>query len=71
MRDRTTKERATDEREEVVTAAFNRGLLVLGAGKNTIRLSPPLVLTRAQAATALSILDEAFGEVEAKRGIGG
>ena len=71
VRDRTTKERATDEREEVVTAAFNRGLLVLGAGKNTIRLSPPLVLTRAQAATALSILDEAFGEVEAKRGIGG
>ena len=29
------------------TRAFTRGLLVLGAGKNAIRFSPPLVLTRA------------------------
>ena len=70
VRDRVTKERAVEEREEVVEAAFARGLLVLGAGKNTIRLSPPLVLTRAQAQTALEILDEAFGDVERKRGIG-
>jgi 4-aminobutyrate aminotransferase len=69
VRDRQTKERAIEEREEVVNAAFYRGLLVLGAGKNTIRMSPPLVLTRAQAETALQILDEAFTEVEAKRGI--
>ena len=64
-----TKERAVEERDDVVDAAFYRGLLVLGAGKNTIRLSPPLVLTRAQAETALQILDEAFTEVETKRGI--
>jgi 4-aminobutyrate aminotransferase-like enzyme len=41
---------------------------VLGAGKNTIRLSPPLVLTKAQAETAVRVLDEAFGEVEKKFG---
>jgi 4-aminobutyrate aminotransferase len=69
VRDRTTKERAVEEREEVVMAAFNRGLLVLGAGKNSIRLSPPLVLTMAQAETAVRILDEAFTEVETARGM--
>ena len=69
VKDRQTKERASDERDEVVNAAFYRGLLVLGAGKNAIRLSPPLVLTRAQAETALGILDEALTEVETKRGI--
>jgi 4-aminobutyrate aminotransferase len=69
VRDRATKERAVEERDAVVEAAFYKGLLVLGAGKNTVRLSPPLVLTRAQADTALGILDEAFGEVEAKRGM--
>jgi 4-aminobutyrate aminotransferase len=68
VKDRRTKERAIEEREEVVNAAFYRGLLVLGAGKNTIRLSPPLVLTRSEASTALRILDEAFTEVETKRG---
>jgi 4-aminobutyrate aminotransferase len=64
VRDRTTKERATTERDAVVSAAFARGLLVLGAGKNAIRFSPPLVLTRAQADTAVRIFDEALTAVE-------
>jgi 4-aminobutyrate aminotransferase len=60
VRDRQTKERATTERDRVVRECFTHGLLVLGAGQNSIRLSPPLVLTRAQADTALSILDQAL-----------
>ena len=64
VRDRQTKERATDERDAVVMAAFRRGLLLLGAGKNAIRFSPPLVLTRAQADVAVRIFDEALGEIE-------
>jgi 4-aminobutyrate aminotransferase len=67
VRNRDTKERATAERDAVVTAAFNRGLLVLGAGKNTIRFSPPLVLTRDQADAALGIFDQALSEVESAR----
>jgi 4-aminobutyrate aminotransferase len=63
VRDRETKERATTERDAVVMAAFRRGLLVLGAGSNVIRLSPPLVLTREQADLAVGILDEALSEV--------
>ena len=64
VRDRRTKERASDERDAVVEAAFRRGLLVLGAGKNAIRFSPPLVLTREQADVAARIFDEALTEVE-------
>ena len=64
VRDRQTKERAIDERDAVVTAAFGRGLLVLGAGRNSIRFSPPLVLTRDQADVAIRIFDEALTEVE-------
>ena len=64
VRDRQTKERATDERDAVVNAAFERGLLLLGAGKNSIRFSPPLVLTSEQADTAVKIFDEALTEVE-------
>jgi 4-aminobutyrate aminotransferase len=66
VRDRQTKERAPDERNAVVLACFNRGLLILGAGKNSIRLSPPLVLTREQADVAVRILDEALTEVEGR-----
>ncbi len=66
VKDRTTKERAIAERDAVVQACFYKGLLVLGAGRNAIRLSPPLTLTRAQATTAITILDEVIGEVAAK-----
>jgi len=64
VRDRQTKERAIEERDAVVSAAFARGLLLLGAGKNAIRFSPPLVLTRGQADTAIEIFDAALTDVE-------
>jgi 4-aminobutyrate aminotransferase len=67
VRDRQTKERATTERDAVVNAAFRRGLLLLGAGKNAIRFSPPLVLTKDQADAAVKIFDEALTEVESAR----
>jgi 4-aminobutyrate aminotransferase len=65
VRDRETKERATTERDRIVDECFKRGLLVLGAGKNAIRLSPPLVLSRAQASTAVELLDAAISSVTA------
>ncbi len=65
VRDRQTKERATTERNALVQECFRRGLLVLGAGRNAVRLSPPLVLTTQQADTAIQILDEALGAIGA------
>lgn len=63
VRDRQTKERATTERDRVIDAAFRRGLLLLGAGANSVRFSPPLVLTKDQAATVVRVFDEALSEV--------
>jgi 4-aminobutyrate aminotransferase len=63
VRDRTTKERAVEERNALVQAAFHRGVLVLGAGKNAVRLAPPLVLTKAQADSVLAVLDRALSDV--------
>jgi 4-aminobutyrate aminotransferase len=64
VRDRVTKERATTERDHVVDEAFARGMLILGAGRNAVRFSPPLVLTAAQADTAVRIFDEALSAVD-------
>jgi 4-aminobutyrate aminotransferase len=58
VRDRATKEKAPDVRDRVLQRAFERGLLVLGAGDSTIRLSPPMVITRAQCDWALDVLEE-------------
>jgi 4-aminobutyrate aminotransferase len=67
VRDRKTKERAIDERNALVQAVFRRGVLILGAGRNAVRLAPPLVLTQAQADSVLRVLDEALTEVSAAR----
>jgi len=66
VRDRVTKERATDERNAVVDEAFRRGMLILGAGRNAVRFSPPLVLTKAQADTAIRLFDESLTAVTAR-----
>jgi 4-aminobutyrate aminotransferase len=63
VRDRRTKERAVDECSAVIGSAFRRGLLVLGAGKNTVRFCPPLVLTAEEADTAVHIFDLALNDV--------
>ena len=59
-----------DERNALVQAMFRRGVLVLGAGNNRIRLAPPLVLTREQADAVLTVLDAALSEVAAGRASG-
>jgi len=58
VRDQATRERATEIRDRIEELAFERGLLVLGAGQNSIRLCPPLVITADQADFALDTLEE-------------
>ncbi|MHB8482311.1 MAG: acetyl ornithine aminotransferase family protein [Nitrospiria bacterium] len=66
VRDKETKERAIPERNEVVQACFQKGLLVLGCGQNTVRFIPPLVITREDADIALGLFEESLTEVEQK-----
>jgi len=58
VRDQKTKTKAPELRDRVVDLAFERGLLILGAGDNTLRLSPALVITRDQCDFALDTLEE-------------
>ena len=66
VRDRETKEMAVQERNEVIQRCFRKGLLLLGAGQNVIRIVPPLMVTRKEADVALDILDEVLSDVEGR-----
>jgi len=55
--------RTAEEAEEVQRQAFERGLLVLECGERSIRISPPLVVSMAQASTGLQLLGEAMHAV--------
>ncbi len=55
---------APDQAHQLERLAFQKGLLVLVAGNNTIRLAPPLMIDSDDVAIALRILDESLGELD-------
>jgi 4-aminobutyrate aminotransferase len=64
VKDKTTREPAAALRNRVETLAFERGLMVLGCGETSLRLSPPLIVSEQEATVALDILEEALTLVE-------
>jgi 4-aminobutyrate aminotransferase len=54
--------------EAVQMQAFDRGLLVLEAGQDCVRMSPPLVVSEAEAETAIRIFSESVAHVALHRG---
>ena len=63
VRDQQTKERAPEIRDRIEQLAFERGLLILGAGRNSIRLCPPLVINRDQADYAVDTLEQCLEQL--------
>jgi 4-aminobutyrate aminotransferase len=66
VKDRGTKARAKREANQVVQECFKRGLLLLPCGPNSVRFSPPLILSESQADIAYEILAQALSVVEGK-----
>ena len=66
VHDQDTKEKAPDLRDRIVQMAFQKGLLLLGAGENSIRLAPPLMIDEDQAGFAVAALDSCISAVEGK-----
>jgi 4-aminobutyrate aminotransferase len=64
VKDRRTREPAPDLLKSLVLGAFQRGLLLLGAGKSTLRLAPPLLVDEQDVDTALAIIDGLLGELD-------
>jgi 4-aminobutyrate aminotransferase len=62
--DRNTREMGGPERDHIVELAFERGVLFLGAGPNTIRLCPPLIVSQEQADMALDVLEQCIALCE-------
>jgi len=63
VKDKTTKEYGAAERDLIVEKAFEHGVLFLGCGPSTIRLCPPLVVTKEEADVALDVLEECIRQV--------
>ena len=50
-------------RDQVMRRSFEKGLLLLGCGESTIRFCPPLIITKAEADTAVDIFAATLKEL--------
>jgi len=66
VKDRQTRERASDEAEAVMYAALSKGLSFKLTMGNIITLTPALTITRQEMDKALDIIEECIAEVEKK-----
>jgi len=60
VRDRNTKEPDGDLRDQIVSRAFERGLILIGCGDSTIRIAPPLNVSVSEVDEAMIILEDAI-----------
>ncbi len=64
VKDKESKAIAKYETEALMEACFQRGLLVLPCGPNSLRFSPPLIITEEEAMIAFEIFADALKEIE-------
>jgi len=64
VKDKETREPAATLRNRVETVAFEKGLMILGCGETSLRLCPPLIVSKEEATVALDILEECLSQVE-------
>ena len=64
VKDQKTREYGHDERDRIVELAFERGVLFLGCGPSTVRIAPPLIVTKEEADVAVDVLEESITAFE-------
>ena len=64
VKNRTTRERATDEAEQVMYRALDKGLSFKLTMGNILLLTPPLIITREQLDFAIDVIDRCLYEVK-------
>ena len=64
VKDKQSKIPVAKERDRIVELAFENGVLLLGCGETSIRLSPALIVSQQQADYALDVLEKCIAQIE-------
>ena len=67
VKDQETRQPDEDLRDRIIHLAFQNGLLLLGCGKSTIRISPPLSINQAEIDQGLAIFEDVISQAEQRR----
>jgi 4-aminobutyrate aminotransferase len=63
VEDKESKKPAAQKAAQVITRAWKRGVVVVTCGASTLRIAPPLTISREMLGTALDIVEDTIDEV--------
>jgi 4-aminobutyrate aminotransferase-like enzyme len=66
VKDGKTKIPGVDEAKEIMMKSWRRGVALITCGPSTLRLAPPLTITRELMDSALAVIESALKEVTPK-----
>jgi 4-aminobutyrate aminotransferase len=64
VKNKKTKERGVEEANQIIQRCFHKGLLIITAGRNTLRVIPPLNTSDDELSEGLDVLEEVISEVD-------
>jgi 4-aminobutyrate aminotransferase len=67
VKDKKSKLFAPEIASEIVSRTWRRGVLLITAGKSTLRIAPPLTISRELVDEALVVLEDSIGQVNSQK----
>jgi len=64
IEDKKTKKPAADKTKEIMMRCWKRGIAIITCGTSTIRVAPPLTITRELIDAGMEIIEDVTKEVE-------
>jgi len=67
VKDKDSKAPAPELAKEIITKSWKRGVVIITCGVSTVRIAPPLTITRELVDSAMEIVEDTIREVEKER----
>jgi len=68
VEDKDSKKPAPNFAKEIMMRSWKRGVAIITCGVSTLRIAPPLIITRELVDAALEIVEDTIKEVEREKG---
>ncbi len=69
VKDKKSKKPGVDEAKEIMIRCWRRGIAIITCGVSTLRMVPPLNITRELVDTGLGIIEDVIREVDKEKSL--
>jgi len=67
VEDKDTKKPAGQKAKEIMTRCWKRGVAIITCGASTLRIAPPLIITRENVDSGMDIIEDVIKDVDKEK----